>query len=258
VTILGDEIPWTAFNYGVNCHRIKLRLNSALIFIVTAKSEGLFPPLEGCVCLLRAVIIVMNSFLAQYFETLIVNIFSFPVEILLWQSYNHHKSNNDIISTSWNQSRVLFPPLGVLVGVLDGCTVETTWELRCLLRDARGLSGESGTRCKCNARRCERSLPRVLNPVSRLVVHEVPGSCAWWRLGRFVFVNQRNAGYESKVSHLASRTKESLELENIYPFFPPTPPVSFPPISYTPPASWTTSTSRDLPKTAPLVPKHTR
>jgi hypothetical protein len=29
MTILGDEIPWKAFNYGVYCHQIKLRLNSA-------------------------------------------------------------------------------------------------------------------------------------------------------------------------------------------------------------------------------------
>jgi hypothetical protein len=47
VTILGDEIPFKAFNYGVNCHQIKLRLNSALIFTVTAMSEGLFALLEG-------------------------------------------------------------------------------------------------------------------------------------------------------------------------------------------------------------------
>jgi len=50
LTILGDEIPSEAFNYGVNSHQIKLRLNSALIFTVTATSEGLFVPLEGCLC----------------------------------------------------------------------------------------------------------------------------------------------------------------------------------------------------------------
>ena len=50
MTILGDEIPSKAFNYGVNCHQIKLRPNSALIFTVTATSEGLFAPLEGCIC----------------------------------------------------------------------------------------------------------------------------------------------------------------------------------------------------------------
>jgi len=86
MTILEDEIPSKASNYGVNCHLIQLRLNSALIFTVTATSEGLFAPLEGCLCLLGAIIIMLHSFLAQYFEPLIVYIFSFPVEIPLWQS----------------------------------------------------------------------------------------------------------------------------------------------------------------------------
>jgi len=46
MTILSDEIPSKAFNYWVHCHQFKLRLNSALIFTVTATSEGLFAPLE--------------------------------------------------------------------------------------------------------------------------------------------------------------------------------------------------------------------
>jgi len=41
-------------------------------------------------------------------------------------------------------------------------------------------------------------------------------------------------------------------------FFPPTPPFSFLPIWNTPPASWTISTSRDLHRTMPLVPKHSQ
>jgi len=86
VTILGDEIPSKVFNRGVNCDQIKLRLNSASIFTVTARSGGLFAPLEGCLCLLGVTIIVFHSFLPQYFEPSIVYIFSFPVEILLWQS----------------------------------------------------------------------------------------------------------------------------------------------------------------------------
>ena len=49
-------------------------------------SEGLFAPLEGCLYLLCAIIIVLHSFLAQYFDPSIVYIFSFPVEIPLWQS----------------------------------------------------------------------------------------------------------------------------------------------------------------------------
>jgi len=83
VTILGDEIPRKVFNYGVNCHQIKLRLNSALIFTVTATSEGLIALHEGSLCLLGAIIIVLHSFLAQYFKPSIVYIFSFLIEIRL-------------------------------------------------------------------------------------------------------------------------------------------------------------------------------
>jgi hypothetical protein len=84
VTILRDEIPSKTFNYAVNCHQMKLRLNSALIFTVTATTEGLFAMLEGFLCLLGMIIIVLHSFLAQYFEPSIVYIFRFPVEIPLW------------------------------------------------------------------------------------------------------------------------------------------------------------------------------
>jgi hypothetical protein len=86
VTILGDEIPSKAFNYGVNCLQIKLRLHSALLFTVTVTSEGIFAPLERFLCLLGGFIIILHSFLAQYIEPLIVYTFSFLVEIPLWQS----------------------------------------------------------------------------------------------------------------------------------------------------------------------------
>jgi len=86
LTILGDEIPSKAFIYGANWHQIKLKLNSELIFTVTATSEGLFALLDGCLCLLGVIIIVWHSFLAQYFEPSIVHIFSFLVENPLWQS----------------------------------------------------------------------------------------------------------------------------------------------------------------------------
>jgi len=99
VTILVDEIPSKPFNYGVNSHQIKLRLISALIFTVTATSEGLFAPLEGCLCLLGTIIIVLHSFWAQCFEPSIVYILSFPVKIPLSQSWKHRKANNDVFST---------------------------------------------------------------------------------------------------------------------------------------------------------------
>jgi hypothetical protein len=63
-----------------------IRLNSALKFTVTATSEGLFAPFEGCCCRLGAMIIEFHSFLAQYIKLSILYIFSFPVEITLWQS----------------------------------------------------------------------------------------------------------------------------------------------------------------------------
>jgi len=113
LTILGDEITSKALNYGVNCHQIKLRSNSALIFTATATSEGLFPPLEGCFCHPGLFLIVLHSFLAQYLKTSIVCIFSSPVEIPLWQSYKHRKANNDVFSILCHQMCVLFAPLGV-------------------------------------------------------------------------------------------------------------------------------------------------
>ena len=86
VILLGDEIPCKAFNYGVNCHQITLRLHSVLISTITATSDGLFALLEGCLCLLGAIIIVLHSFLSQYFESSIVYIFRFTEEIPLWHS----------------------------------------------------------------------------------------------------------------------------------------------------------------------------
>jgi len=83
-----------------------------------------------------------------------------------------------------------------LVAVLDGCTVGTTWELLSLLWDAWGLSGKSGMRCQSKAQHCKLSSLCVLNLVSRLLIHEVPGGCARWRLGRFVLINQQNPRYE--------------------------------------------------------------
>jgi len=78
--------PLKAFNYEVNSHLIQLKLNSALMFTVTATSEGLFAQFEESLCLLSGIIIVLHSFLSQYFEPLIVYIFSIALEIPRWQS----------------------------------------------------------------------------------------------------------------------------------------------------------------------------
>jgi len=61
-------------------------------------SEGPFAPLEGCLCLLGQIIIVLRLFFAQYFEPSIVYIFSFLVEITLWQSEKHRSAKNDVFS----------------------------------------------------------------------------------------------------------------------------------------------------------------
>jgi len=145
----------------------------------------------------------------------------------------------------------------MLVAVLDGSTVGTTWELLTLLWNARGLSGKSSVWYKSNAWHCKLSSLWVLGPVSRPLIHEVPGCCARWRLGHIVFVNRHNAEEESILSYLTSWTMKSQEVEYIYPFVGPTPPYSSSPAIYTPPASWAIPTSSDLHKTTPHVPKHT-
>jgi len=58
--------------------QIKHRLNWAMIFTVTATSEGLFAQLEGYLCHPSTIIIVLHWLLARYFEPLIVYIFRFP------------------------------------------------------------------------------------------------------------------------------------------------------------------------------------
>jgi len=86
VTIHGDKFPCKAFYHGVHCHHIKLILTSASIFTVTATSEAQFELLEGSLCILGSILIELQTFLAQYFETSIVYIFNFPLEIPLCQS----------------------------------------------------------------------------------------------------------------------------------------------------------------------------
>jgi len=142
--------------------------------------------------------------------------------------------------------------------MLDGCIVGTTSELFNLLWNAPDLSRKSGMWCKSYAQCHKLASLRVLNLVSRLLIHEVPCGCARWRLGRFVLINQQNAGYISKLSYLRSWTKILQELNYIYPLFPPKLPFSLPPVLNTLPVSWTISTSCDLHNTMPLIPKHTQ
>jgi len=75
-------------------------------------------------------------------------------------------------------------------------------------------------RCQRNARCCKLSSPRVRNLVSSLVIDGKPGGAARSMLRRFVFVNQQN----QEDNH---RTTKLQVLEDIYPFFQPTPPLSF-------------------------------
>jgi hypothetical protein len=96
-----------------------------LIFTVTPKSEDLFAPLEGCLCLLGVVIIVLPTFLAQYYELSIVYIFNFPVEIPFGRPKSIAKQAL-IYSLSYDISCLCFFHHEVLVALLDGCTVGTT------------------------------------------------------------------------------------------------------------------------------------
>jgi hypothetical protein len=92
----------------------------------------------------------------------------------------------------------------MLVAVLDGYTVVTNWELLSFLRDAQGLCGKNDLRCKPNTQRCKLSSPQLLNLVSSLVLHEVPGGSARWMLGRFVIVNQHNSHVELRIGRNSS------------------------------------------------------
>jgi len=61
--------------------------------------------------------------------------------------------------------------------------------------------GKCGIRCQRNAQCCKLSSPRVPNFVTRLLIHEVPGCCAMWRLGHLVLCNKQNSGYESNCTN---------------------------------------------------------
>jgi hypothetical protein len=106
-------IPSQASKYGVNCDHIKLRLNSALVFAVTAKSEGQLAPHEGCLCHYGTINVAWNLYLAKYFEPSFVHIFSFPLEIPLSHTYNHQEPDNDVFYILCHQVRVLCPLLGI-------------------------------------------------------------------------------------------------------------------------------------------------
>jgi hypothetical protein len=82
--------------------------------------------------------------------------------------------------------------------MLDGCTVGTTWDVLSLLRDAPGVSSIQDVRCKGNPWCLKLSSPQILDIVSGLVIHEVPGCLARWRQGWLVFVKQQNSQVEPR------------------------------------------------------------
>jgi len=97
--ILRDEIPSKEFNYAVNRPQIILRLNSTLIFSVTATSEGPFPPLEGSLCLIGPIIIVLHLFLAKYFEP----------SIGFFQLHGGNPPLAELKASQSDQWRILYP-----------------------------------------------------------------------------------------------------------------------------------------------------
>jgi len=110
--ILGEEIPWTAISYWVSSHQSKLRLNSARIFIGTAKSQHSFSPLEESLCLLGAIMIVLHSFLAQYIDPSIVYTFRLLLQIPFSQTQYRCSANDHILSFLWHQVCLLLWAMG--------------------------------------------------------------------------------------------------------------------------------------------------
>jgi len=97
-TWTADGLPGAIANTQVNCHQIELIIDIYCYSDVWI----IFAPLEGCLYILAAVILVLHSFLAHYFEPSIVCIFSFPVDIPLWQSGKHPKATNDVFYILWH------------------------------------------------------------------------------------------------------------------------------------------------------------
>jgi len=163
-----------------------------------------------------------------------------------------YKANYDIFSILWYQLHLHFPLQGVLVAMLDGCTVGATWELLSLVQDAQGLTGKSGVCCESNAQHRKLTSPRVLNLIRCLAVFQDEG----WA----ILCSLSNKTQDMNPNHDISQVEpRNCRNSRIYIFFfLPTPPFSIPPVIYTPSASCAISTSRDLYKIMPLVPKHTR
>ena len=107
-----------------------------------------------------------------------------------------------IYSLSYDISGVCCFHRYMLLAVLNHCKVGTTWEKLSLLQDAWGLSSKSGMWCQRSAWHRNRSSPWELSLVLRLLIHDVLGCTATWRLLYCVFINQQNAG--SEWNHLNS------------------------------------------------------
>jgi hypothetical protein len=117
-------------------------------------------------------------------------IFSFPVEFPICQSWKIHKMNNAVSCVLWHQLCVLCPLVVMLFTLLERCIVATTSERLSLLRDTQGVSGTCEVGCQSHSL-CGRLISaRVLNLISSLLTHQVPGSWARCKLRSLVFVNQ--------------------------------------------------------------------
>jgi hypothetical protein len=247
MTILGDDIPSKVFNSGVHYHQIKPRLNSALISTVTATSDGLFAQRDGCLGLLGTILIVLNLMLAQYFKPSNVYIFSFVIEIPLWQSQKHRTMNNDAFCILWHQLRVLFPlhGVGTHVGWLH------SWEnVRTTQFALGGMWSE----------RWKRYVVSKQRPPSQTVLTGKTKCClkaphlwgAWWLRTMQAVPVYDHYTMERKIGN------QSKELELLGCFFSPTRPLSFLHVSKIPQASQSISSLPYLHNTTPPVPTHTR
>jgi hypothetical protein len=72
----------------------------------------------------------------------------------------------------------------------------------------------------CPVHKYQTASPRVLNLLSTLLVHEVPGGPARWMLGRFVFINQQISQVELRYRRNSNIYIPSSRRHRYFLFFP--------------------------------------
>jgi len=188
MTILGDEISWKAFNYVVNCHQIKLSIdihcNSNVWRSICTAWKVFMPSWRGHHSIALVFGTILRTIDCVYYPLPGGNP-PFAEQKALQSEQWHSLHLMTSVACAFSTAR----RFGTFVGWLHSWDNLRTTQFapRCTRSNQ-----EHGVWCNTNARCRKRSSPRVLNLVSRLLIHEVPGGCARWMLGRFVFVNKQN------------------------------------------------------------------